>query len=144
MVGSVGGGPGGIFRLLELIHEFGGAIAADLHVYGARFGDIGTERFSWFDLLAYTQNLRPESHLSRAINGETYYGFDVKILGAMLDALYASNWLKSKPGSKRPKPVKWPWVADDKSAQTYGSAAEVTDIRDFLAYRNGRAPELNV
>lgn len=140
MVGVCGGGPGGIFRLIELVDEFGGAIAADLHEYGVRFHDIGTEAFSWFDLLAYTQTLRPETHLARAINGVTYYGYTDRILGLILDSVRIGNWLDSKPGSKRPKPVKWPWIASDESEKTYGAAAPVTDIRDFLLYRNGRAP----
>lgn len=89
------------------------------------------------------QTLRPESHLSRAIKGETYYGYTEQILGLLLDATYTGNWLNSKRGSKRPKPVQWPWVAKNSDNETYGTAAPVTDIRDFLLYRNLRAPELN-
>lgn len=143
MVEGVGCEPGGIFRLLELLDEFRGAIAADLLTFGARVHEIGTERFSWFDLLAYVQTLRPDTHLSRAIQGETYYGYTERILGLLLDAAYTSNWLNSKPGPKRPKPVQWPWVAKSSDNETYGTAAPVTDIRDFLLYRNTRAPELN-
>lgn len=65
------------------------------------------------------------------------------MLTAIEETLRWGNWLNSKPGSKRPKPIRWPWVEKDGSEETYGTAAPVTDIRDFLVYRNARAPELS-
>lgn len=139
MVGGFGGGPGGILRLLELLDEFGEAIAADILRFGARFHQIGSELFSWADLSAYVKTVGPGSHLWRAINGETY-SWELRVMSAINETLRWANWQRSKPGSQRPKPIQWPWVPKDSDTNTYGTAAPVTDIRDFLMYRNGRAP----
>lgn len=119
--------------------EFGEAIGNDLLRMGARMHQVGTEQFSWWDLRVYVESCPPESFLFRAINGP-FWSWEVRLLGRVIDTLEGANWQRSGGKGKRPK-SRWPWSNRD-DEHTYGKAAPLTDVRDFLIYRNGRAPHL--
>lgn len=66
------------------------------------------------------------------------------MLGYTVDALAVANWQRSGSKGRPPRVGKWPWSPRSEDVATFGTAAPVTDIRDYLILRNGRAPDLEV
>lgn len=136
MVGFVGGGPGGIGSLHGLIDEFAEAVGADLLTIGKRLDDIGTESFSWWDFRVWARNRPPGSILATAIHGP-YYPIELRIQGMLVDLLVTANWQRGR--GPRPKRMRWPWAVKDIS-ESFGKAAPLEQVRDYLMMRNGRVP----
>jgi hypothetical protein len=75
----------------------------------------------------------------QAING-SYYSPEVQLLGLLVDQGNIAAWQRGRsPSAPKPKTGQWPW-SKRPDQTTFGKAAPVDDIRDFLLYRNGRAP----
>ena len=138
MVGSVGGGPGGIGSLHGLIDKYAEAVGADLLTIGKRVDDIGSESFSWWDFKVWVSYRPPGSILHTAVHGE-HYPFDIRLLGYVVDLLRSANWQRAGKQANRPKPIRWPWSSNEQT-ESFGVAAPLEDVRDYLIMRNGRAP----
>jgi len=137
VAGSVGGGPGGIGSLHALIDEFAEAVGADLLTVGKRLDDIGSESFSWWDFKVWVAYRPAGSILHTKVHGQSY-PFEVRMLGVVVELLRNANWQRSGKGP-RPKPIRWPWGGQDQT-ESFGSAAPLDVVRDYLILRNGRAP----
>lgn len=137
MAGSERTGVGGTRGLLELVDEHEGAVRGDLIRDGLRLDWVGTERFTWRDFAAWVQTLPRTSTTWQAVNG-TYYSSEVQLLGLLVDQGNIAAWQRGRnPSSPKPKTNQWPW-SKRADQETFGKAAPVDAIRDFLVYRNGR------
>jgi len=75
----------------------------------------------------------------QAINGP-HYPIDLQLLGLLVDQGNIAGWQRGRNASApKPKTNQWPW-SKRTDQKTFGKAAPLEDIRDFLVYRNGRAP----
>jgi len=137
LVERVGGGPGGISSLCELIDEFGEAVGADLLNIGRSLDQVGSVGFSWWDFKVWVSHRPPGSILHTKVHGE-HFPLELRMLGLVVDYLQTANWQRSR-NPARPKRHKWPWVVRE-DTETFGTAAPLEQIRDYLLLRNGRAP----
>jgi hypothetical protein len=65
----------------------------------------------------------------------------VQLLGLLVDSGNIAAWQRGRnPSSPKPKTNMWPW-SKRSDQETFGAATPLDDIRDFLLYRNGRAPD---
>lgn len=105
---------GGIFGLLELHERHPGALERDLIVLGLRWRDVGTEAFTWRDLLVIVENSAADSAIARAMYpNEVAWGVTDYLLAAAVDALAVGNWQRDRANggkSRKPKPVQRPRV----------------------------------
>lgn len=92
--------------------------------------------FSWSDFAAFVVFSPATSALRIAAQGEPVWSRSEQLLAGVIDALNMTAWAM-KLSRTKPKPVYSP-----DRAKPFGSAAPVEDVRDFLVYRNGRAPEV--
>ena len=129
--------PGGIAGLVLLLEEHGPAVEFDLIRLGLRLRDLGSEAFSWRDLLVIVQNGGPDTALARTMRpDEAPWGLSEHLLAVIADAVISGNWMQSKDGQRnrnRPKPIQRPGVVPDK--KKFGGQAESIDtIRDWLGW----------
>lgn len=137
MVGSERTGPGGTRGLLDLVIEHEGAVRGDLVRDGLRLDWVGTPQLSWADFSAWLQVLPRTSATWQAINGP-HYSPELQLLGLLVDASNIANWQRGRnPSAPKPKTNQWPW-SKRADQETFGKAAPVDIVRDFLVYRNGR------
>jgi len=84
-----------------------------------RLRDLGSERFTWGDLLAIVRNRRPDSALGRALDPTDWYwhSVDAMLLSGIYDTVRWLQWAQSKDGQKnrnRPEPLRRPGVGPKK------------------------------
>jgi hypothetical protein len=114
------------------------AVTADLIESGVRVHWIGTDRFSWADFAAWVAKRPPPSILYQAVHG-VHHDPVQRMLGLMIEVLRAGNWQRGGGKGQKPRQIKWAWLLDDDTT-SFGTAAPIDDVRDFLMLRNGRAP----
>lgn len=105
-----------ILGLLSLIDKHGEAIAYDCITLGLRLRNVGTDDFTWGDLLAIVQQSPRSSALFRAqYPDEAVWGHQEQLLALIADYLAAGNWQRGH-GKKNdyPKPIPRPGVEQDK------------------------------
>jgi hypothetical protein len=91
------------------------------------------------DFAAWLETVPRSSATWQAMNG-TYYSPDLQLLGLLVDQGNIAAWQRGRsPSAPKPKTNQWPW-SKQANQKTFGKAAPVDHIRDFLLYRNGRAP----
>jgi hypothetical protein len=91
------------------------------------------------DFAAWLETVPRSSATWQAING-THYSPDLQLLGLLVDQGNIAAWQRGRsPSAPKPKTNQWPW-SKQANQKTFGKAAPVDHIRDFLLYRNGRAP----
>lgn len=100
---------------------------------GFRLRRLGTPHFGWDDLAVWLKFLSRDSQLYQAIYGPQWSP-EMHRLTDVVDVLTQANWQRGGRGP-RPKPIKRP---GDKSAETFGRAVPIDDVRKFLLERNGR------
>lgn len=111
----------------------------DLFRVGRSLDRLGRD-FSWDDFAVFVKFAPRTSQLSQAVNGPSWSQSDM-LAARLIDALWVGNWQRSgNRKSKKPTPLEVPGFSE--KPKSFGSGALVTDIRDFLTYRNGRAPEM--
>jgi hypothetical protein len=96
--------------------------------------------FSWLDFEAFIHFSPPTSQLAMAVNGEMWERSDF-LLAALVDSVRAGNWQRGGGKGPKPKPIETPG-AKANASQNYGKAVDLNSVRDWLLFRNGRAPEV--
>lgn len=123
-----------ILGLLDLLDKHGDAVAYDCIVLGLRLRDVGTEDFTWGDLLTIVQQAPRSSALFRSMHPEeAEWGLQEQLLALNADYLAVSNWQRAQ-GKKKdyPKPIPRPGVEKDKK---FGQdAVSIEEMTDWLGW----------
>lgn len=142
MEGSVHHLAGGIRRLDGLLTECGEPIEYDLISHGLRLRDLGTERFTWRDLLVIVKQSPRSSALSRAKFGvDAEWGLAEQLLAAVADEVRWLHWSKTKDaGTSRnpePEPIPRPGVKPKKQTLK-GDVMEIDEFERRYAQRRAQ------
>jgi hypothetical protein len=121
--------------LLALLDEYQEAVEFDLIALGLRLRNVGSEDFSWRDLLVVIRQSSPESALFRALNPKDFqWGLSELLLAEIADAANVANWQRG--GGKRrdyPKPIPRPGVEPDE--QKYGAKPiPIDEMAEWLGW----------
>jgi len=84
---------------------------------------LGTEAFSWYDLLSMVTHLQrdPHSALSVELHG-VHWSIEAQLTAVVADQLAIANWQRAgKKHAPRPKPIARPW--DKPKTQALGRDA---------------------
>jgi len=87
------------------------ALQYDLLVRGYTLDDLGTEAFSWYDLLAIAKFIQTDhtSALSIHIHGQTW-SMESQLLAIVADATAVGNWQRAgRRSAPKPKRIPRPW-----------------------------------
>lgn len=127
-----------ICLVLDIVDEYGEAVAYDLIGLGLRLRHLGTDRLSYGDLHTIIHNQPPTeaSALYRAINPDDWpWSMEAQLLAAAVDELRVGNWQRGR-GKKRdfPKPITRPGVEPDST--TYGGKKPLPmdDMAEWLGW----------
>ncbi|TKT03446.1 hypothetical protein [Streptomyces lasalocidi] len=123
-----------IMMLLDLIDEHEEAIAYDCLALGLRLRNVGTEDFTWGDLLAIVRQAPRSSALFRSMSpDEAMWGHTEQLLALIADFISVGNWQRSQ-GKKKdyPKPIPRPGVEQDKKFGT--EAMSLEDAASWLGW----------
>lgn len=105
-----------ILGLLDLIDKHEEALAYDCIGLGLRLRNVGSEDFTWGDLLAIVRQSPRSSALYRAMNPEeSEWGLLEQLLAYNADLTAVANWQRGQ-GKKKdyPKPIPRPGIETDK------------------------------
>ncbi|MFX0573098.1 DUF5361 domain-containing protein [Nocardia nepalensis] len=109
---------------------------ADLIRTGVRLRDVGSESFTWHDLLVLVRQSPRESSLMAVMHPEvTRWGQGELLLAELIDLASLLLWAKTKDGAKnrnRPRPYPRPGVEDPGSRRVNGHAVPMNEVRDRL------------
>lgn len=124
-----------ILGLLDLLDQYEEAVSYDCISLGLRLRNVGTEDFTWGDLLAIVQQSPRSSALFRAMHPEeAEWGMQEQLLALVADYLAAGNWQRGQ-GSKKnyPKPIPRPGVTspDKKFGQ---EAVSMEEMKAWLGW----------
>ena len=123
-----------IIGLLDLMDEHEEAIAYDCLTLGLRLRNVGTEDFTWGDLLAIVRQSPRSSALYRAMNpDEAEWGLTEQLLAVVADYTAVGNWQRGQGKQKDyPKPIPRPGVQGDKR---YGKqAVSIDEMAEWLGW----------
>lgn len=131
-----------ILSLVELLNEYESAITYDCLSMGIRLNHLGTQKFTWGELLAIVQHSPRFSAFYRAQNPDEWMWDETNhLLAAIADALHIANWQRANGKRKDyPKPIKRPGVVTD-DVKTYGKDAIPYD--EMAAWLGGQFTELS-
>ena len=135
MANRVGGGPGGIQGLHQLIVEHRAEVQYDLIRAGLRVWQVGTRAFGWDDFAVWVRFAESGSQLVKAVAG-VQWSPELHRLTDVFEVLNAANWQRGGRGPK-PKPVRRPGF---KSGEQMGKPVSFERVEQFLLARNGRTP----
>lgn len=110
----------------------------DLLIRGYSLDDIGTEAFTWYDLLVMVQfiQLNPASALAHEAHGARWT-VESQLLAQVADTLALANWQRGgKKSAPRPKPIPRPWL----KPKTQSLGHDAIPISDFNAWWDSAAP----
>ena len=116
MAGALSGHDGGIAGLLSLLDEHQEAIEFDLIERGLRLDQVGSDTFSWRDLLVIVRQLPASSALARAKEPDIDWQLQPQLMAQVVDELRELQWLVvtalsgGKGKVKRPDPLPRPGV----------------------------------
>lgn len=113
------------------------ALQYDLLIRGLSLENLGTEAFTWYDLLVMVRYLQgdSDSRLSAELHGPTWSVRD-QLLAQITDLLALANWQRAgRKHSPRPKPVPRPWIKP--KVQTVGS--DPIPISQFASWWDSKA-----
>lgn len=123
-----------ILGLLNLVEKHEEAIAYDCITLGLRLRNVGTEDFTWGDLLAIVRQSPRSSALFRSQHpDEAVWGHQEQLLALIADTLAAANWQRAQ-GKKKdyPKPIPRPGVEQDKK---FGNeAVSIDEMSSWLGW----------
>lgn len=136
MAGSVGGGPGGILGLAQLINEHATALEADLIGLGLRLRWLGTERLTWRDLWVIVQTARPDSALAADLYPSAQVSLTDRLLLLVEHRLRLLSWQWSDGKGAPPEMISLP---GDTTPVSGGSswrpeAVSVDEMNEFLGW----------
>lgn len=105
-----------ILGLLDLIDKHEEALAYDCIALGLRLRNVGSEDFTWGDLLTVVRQSPRSSALFRAMNPEeAEWGLTQQLLAYQADLTAVGNWQRAQGKRKDyPKPIPRPGVEADK------------------------------
>lgn len=99
------------------------ALQYDLLTRGLSLDNLGTEAFSWYDLMAMVRHLQtnPASALATELHGPSW-SVEAQLLAVAADTLAMANWQRAgRRSAPKPKRIPRPW---EKAATTaLGKAA---------------------
>jgi len=124
-----------ILGLLELIDKYEEAIAYDCLALGLRLRNVGTDDFTWGDLLAIVRQSPRSSALFRAMHPEeAEWGLAEQLLAYNADLLSVGNWQRAQGAKKDyPKPIPRPGV--EAPEKKYGKGAiSIEDMQSWLGW----------
>jgi hypothetical protein len=115
-----------ILWLLDLIDKHGEALNYDCISLGLRLRNVGSEDFTWGDLLAIVRQSPRSSALYRSTNPEeAAWGLQEHLLATIADYTAIGIWQRGQGSKKdRPKPIPRPGVETD---QKWGKDAIPVD-----------------
>lgn len=99
------------------------ALQYDLLAKHYSLDDLGTEAFSWYDLLAMVTHLQADSNsaLSEELNGPSW-SVESQLLAVAADSLAVANWQRAgRRSAPKPKRIPRPW--EKPKTQALGSGA---------------------
>ncbi|MFK0057999.1 hypothetical protein ACIQTN_02020 [Streptomyces werraensis] len=123
-----------ILGLLDLIDKHEEALAYDCLTLGLRLRNVGTDDFTWGDLLAIVRQSPRSSALYRAMHPEeAEWGMQEQLLAYCADLLAAGNWQRGQGKAKDyPKPIPRPGIETDKR---FGKdAISIDEMADWLGW----------
>lgn len=123
-----------ILGLLDLIDKHEEALAYDCLTLGLRLRNVGTDDFTWGDLLAIVRQSPRSSALYRDMNPEeAEWGMQEQLLAYCADLLAAGNWQRGQGKAKDyPKPIPRPGIETDKR---FGKdAISIDEMADWLGW----------
>lgn len=123
--------------------EHGEALEADLIDKGLRLRDVGSEWFTWRDLMVIVKEAGRESALMRSMHPDVHvWGKAEYLLADILDVQKLLFWSKTKDGQKgrhRPEPYPRPGVEKPGVKQVKGTAVPMDQVRARLRAIQGGA-----
>lgn len=87
------------------------ALQYDLLALGYSLDYLGTEAFSWYDLLAIVHHVQsqPSSALGKELHGPIW-SIEAQLLALVADTLAVANWQRAgKKSAPKPKRIPRPW-----------------------------------
>lgn len=110
-----------VIGLVEILDEYESALTYDLLVMGLKLRLLGTQEFSWGELLAIVQNSPRSSAFYRAQHPDQWMWTEAEhLLAAIADAQHLLLWQNgSGKRADRPKPIQRPGVVTDE-VKTFG------------------------
>lgn len=121
---------------MALDKKKGPALEADLLAAGHRLRDVGSDEFTWRDLLVFVQNSNIEGELFRLEHPEAAGWTKTNMLLAdIADSLNWLVWAKTKDGSKNrnmPKKIPRPGVEDDNVKRVKGQPLPLDEFKQKL------------
>lgn len=121
--------------LLDFLDEHERAVEYDCLRLGLRLRDLGSERFSWGDLLVIVEQAPQDSAVFRSFYpDEAMWGLREQLLAAAVDALNVANWQRGSGKRKDyPKPIPRPGV--EPTSKTYGSKpVPIDEMAEWLGW----------
>jgi hypothetical protein len=97
------------------------AVQFDLLSRGHSLDELGSEAFSWYDLLCMSEHLQrdPNSALTYALHGSRWT-VEAQLMAVVADTLAIANWQRAgRKSAPRPKPIPRPW--EKVKAKVFGS-----------------------
>lgn len=120
--------------LIDLIEKYEEALNYDCMSLGLRLRNVGSEEFTWGDLLTIVRHSPHSSALYRAMNpDETEWGLTEHLLAYVVDLSAVANWQRAQ-GKKKdyPKPIPRPGIEVDKK---FGKEAiSMDDMKAWLGW----------
>lgn len=138
MAEGCGREPGGIFGVLTLCDEHGEALESDLIDRGLRLRDVGTQGFTWNDLIVIIRQIPEKSALMRSKHPDIYnWGQAEHLLADIFDVASLLLWAKTKDGQKnrnRPDPYPRPGVEKPERIGDKANAISVDEMNAWLGW----------
>lgn len=123
-----------ILGLVDLLNEYESAITYDCLSIGMRLIQLGTQKFTWGELLAIVQHSPHISALNRAMNPDEWmWDTTNHLLADIDDQLHVANWQRGS-GKKKdfPKPIKRPGIVTDEVTKYGKDAIPYDEMAAFL------------
>lgn len=141
MAEGIGGHPGGILGLLDLLDDpvKKRALERDLIAVGLRLRNVGSEEFDWRDLIVFVREADQDSAIYRAFNPDWMWTHEAMLLADVVDTLSLLAWMQSEDGRKkvnRPKPIPRPGTRDRK---VKGKPLPMNQVRAKMAELRAKA-----
>lgn len=129
-----------IVGLVKLLDEYESSIRYDCLAMGMRLHLLGTQSFSWGELLAIVQNSPRNSAFYRAQNPKDWMWTETEhLLAAAVDALNLALYQNGGGKGPQPKPIKRPGIDDGQTKH----AADAYPRNEMAQMLGGQFAELS-
>lgn len=108
------------------------ALQYDLLTRGLSLDLLGTEAFSWYDLMAFQRHVQadPKSALTTELHGPTW-SIEAQLMAVAVDLLGIANWQRAgRRSAPKPKRIPRPWEKPKTTALGKG-AIPISEFDDW-------------